>query len=168
MRLSGPRLWVAGNSRLAACLLALAVAGCGNDPAPAPPAAAYADPGFVEAGGWRMRYALTQSTDLPAGIAGSYGIEQRRNLALLVVTLERSDAPAGTRADAQAIESESIALTGARRALPLSRHDEPGGPTWLAPVELRHRVPLTIEIRARADGASPTIVARLTREFRTE
>ncbi len=168
MRPAQRGLWVAGNSRLAACLLVLGLAACGGSPAPVPQARSYEDPGFVESGGWRLRYALTQSTDLPAEIAGSYGIVQRRNLALLVLTLERvGDAP-GTRVDAEAIEAESIALTGERRTLVLSRHDEPGGPTWIAPVELQHRVPFTIEIRARAEAASPMLLARLTREFRLE
>ncbi len=168
MRPAGRGLWVAGNSRRAACLLVLALAACGGSPAPVPPARNYEDPGFVETGGWRLRYALTQSTDLPAEIAGSYGIVQRRNLALLVLTLERIGTAPGTRADAEAIEAESVALTGERRKLVLARHDEPGGPTWIAPVEVRHRIPFTIEIRARADSASPMLVARLTREFRLE
>lgn len=133
-----------------------------------PPAPRFDDPGFVESGAWRLRYALTRSTDLPAEIAGSYGIVQRRNLALLVLTLERRDAAPGTRFDAESIEAESVALTGERRTLALSRHDEPGGPTWLAPVDVQHRVPFTIEIRVRADASSPELSARLTREFRLE
>jgi len=149
-------------------MLALAIAGCGGSPGPVPPATRFEDPGFVESGAWRLRYALTQSTDLPAEIAGSYGIVQRRNLALLVLTLERSDAPPGPRFDAESIEAESVALTGERRALVLSRHDDPGGPTWLAPVDVLHRVPFTIEIRVRADASSPALSARLTREFRLE
>ena len=70
--------------------------------------------------------------------------------------------------DAESVTAESVALTGERRALLLARHDDPGGPTWLAPVDVRHRVPFTIEIRVRAAAASPTIDARLTREFRLE
>ncbi|MBM4219713.1 MAG: DUF4426 domain-containing protein [Gammaproteobacteria bacterium] len=162
------RLWVAGNTRIAALALGLALTGCGGGTAPPPPAASYEDPGFVEAGGYRLRYALTQSTDLPAAIAGSYGIEQRRNLALLAVTLERLDTPAGRRVSAESLAAESVALTGERRALVLARHDDPGGPTWLAPVELRHRMPVTIEIRAQATAAGPVLRARLTREFRLE
>ena len=168
MRFAAARLWVRGNSRLAAGLLGLAIAGCGGNPEPVPPAASYEDPGFVESGGYRLRYALTVTTDLPAAIAGSYGIVQRPNLALLAVTLERLDAASGTRVDAESITAESVALTGERRTLLLARHDDPGGPTWLAPVEVRHRVPLTIEIQARATAAGPTIDARLTREFRLE
>ena len=168
MRSAVARLWVVGNRRLAACLLGLSIAGCGGNPVPVPPAASYEDPGFVESGGYRLRYALTLTTDLPAVIAGSYGIVQRPNLALLALTLERLDAAFGTRVDAESIAAESVALTGERRTLLLARHDDPGGPTWLAPVEVRHRVPFTIEIRARATAAGPTIAARLTREFRLE
>jgi hypothetical protein len=154
--------------RLLPVLLALAAAACGESPAPPPPAIPFQDPGAVEAGAHRQRYALTQTTDLPAEIAGSYGIVQRRNLALLVLTLERRDAQPGNRIDAEYIEAETVSLTGQRHALALARHDEPGGPTWLAPVEVRHRVPLAIEIRARASSASPEIRARLTREFRLQ
>ena len=167
MRPAAAGLWVGGNRRLAASLLGLAMAGCGGSPAPVPPAASYEDPGFVEAGGYRLRYALTLTTDLPAAIAGGYGIVQRSNLALFAVTLERLDATTGTRVDAESISAESVALTGERRTLLLTRHDDPGGPTWLAPVEVRHRMPFTIEVRARA-AAGVTIGARLTREFRIE
>ncbi len=152
-------------SRAAALLLGLAVTACGDGPASVPQAPAYHDPGVVEAGGYRLRYALTLTTDLPAEIAGSYGIERRRNLALLALTLERQDARTATRVDADRIEAESLWLTGERRPLALVRHEDPGGPTWLATVEVRHRVPLTIEIRARATDASPELRARLTREF---
>jgi hypothetical protein len=148
--------------------LAIAATACGGDAAPPPPAAPYQDPGAVEAGAYRLRYALTLTTDLPAEIAGSYGIVQRRNLALLVLTLERRDAAPGTRVGAERMQVETISLTGERHALELSRHEDPGGPTWLAPVEVRHRVPLAIEIRASATSTSPEIRARLTREFRLQ
>jgi hypothetical protein len=154
--------------RAAAVLLGLAVAACGGPPASTPAAVPYLDPGVVEAGENRLRYALTLTTDLPAGIAGSYGIERRRNLALLTLTLERRDGNAGRRVDAYALEAEAVALTGVRRALALARHDDAGGPTWLATVEVRHRVPITIEIRARATPVSPELRARLTREFGLE
>jgi hypothetical protein len=49
----------------------------------------------------------------------------------------------------------------------LTLHDEPGGATWTAPVEVRHREPVTIEIRARTRDGLP-LTARLTREFRLE
>jgi hypothetical protein len=148
--------------------LGLAATACGGNPAPVPPAIPYQDPGAIEAGAYRLRYALTLTTDLPAEIAGSYGIVQRRNLALLVLTLERRDAAPGTRVGAERMQAETISLTGERHALELSRHEDPGGPTWLAPVEVRHRVPLAIEIRASATSASPEIRARLTREFRLQ
>lgn len=154
--------------RAVAVFLCLAVAACGGSPAPLPPAIPYLDPGAVEAGGYRLRYALTLTTDLPAEIAGSYGIEQRRNLALLVLTLEPGNARPGNRIDAEYMQAETVSLTGQRHALALVRHDDPGGPTWLAPVEVRHRTPLAIEIRARASSASPEIRARLTREFRLQ
>jgi len=148
--------------------LGLAATACGGNPAPVPPAIPYQDPGAIEAGAYRRRYALTLTTDLPAEIAGSYGVVQRRNLALLVLTLERRDAAPGTRVGAERMQAETISLTGERHALELSRHEDPGGPTWLAPVEVRHRVPLAIEIRASATSASPEIRARLTREFRLQ
>lgn len=154
--------------RVVLVFLGLAVAACGGSPSPLPPAVPYQDPGAVEAGAHRLRYALTLTTDLPAEIAGSYGIEQRRNLALLVLTLESRDTQPSDRVDADLMEAETVSLTGLRQALALARHDDPGGPTWLAPVEVRHRVPLAIEIRARASSASPEIRARLTREFRLQ
>jgi len=156
------------HGRFLAVFLALAAAACGESPAPPPPAIPFQDPGAVEAGEHRLRYALTLTTDLPAEIAGSYGIVQRRNLALLVLTIERRDAQPRNSVDAEHIEAEAVSLTGQRQALALARHDDPGGPTWLAPVEVRHRVPLAIEIRARASSASPEMRARLTREFRLQ
>ncbi len=106
--------------------------------------------------------------DLPSEIAGSYGIEQRRNLALLTIALLNRKSIGGPRLAAQELEATSIALTGQRKAVALVRHDDAGGPTYLATVEVPHRVPVTIEIRVRATKASPEIVARLTREFRLE
>ncbi len=133
-----------------------------------PEARAYADPGFVEAGGWRLHYALTASQDLPAAIAGSYGIVQRPNLAVLVVALEPGDASGGVSGDSPAVEATAVGLTGERTPLVLARRDEAGRPTWLASVEVRHRMPVTIEVRARATPGAPPLVARLTREFRIE
>jgi hypothetical protein len=148
--------------------LSLAATACGRSPAPPQPAIPFQDPGVVETGAHRLRYALTLTTDLPAEIAGSYGIVQRRNLALLVLTLERRDAQPGNRVGAERMEAETVSLTGERHALAISRHQDPDGPTWLAQVEVRHRVPLAIEIRASATSASPEIRARLTREFRLQ
>jgi hypothetical protein len=184
------RLWAAGNSRAshartpgktlpeggikglrlfaAAALVGLVGAGCGGSPAPVPQALPYEDPGFAEAGEWRLRYAVTLTRDLPAGIAGIYRIVPRPNLALLAITLEARDGAPGARVTASALTAEAVALTGARTTLALVRHDDAGGPTWLAPVEVRDRVPVTIEIRARATPASPEIRARLTREFRLD
>ena len=133
-----------------------------------PEALPYEDPGFAEAGEYRLHYALTMTSDLPSGIAGSYGIVQRHNLALLALTLVPLDPMTGLRVDAPEIKAESVSLTGERNALALLRHDESGGPSWLATVEVRHRVPVTIDIRARATTASPEIRVRLTREFRLE
>jgi uncharacterized protein DUF4426 len=151
---------------LAAALVCLAACGRASEPLPkAPP---YTDPGFVEAGAWRMDYALTMTRDLPSAIAGIYGIEQRPNLALLTVTLAPTDTRAQPAAAAAAVEATAIALTGARTTLLLDRRDEANVPTWLASVEVRHRVPITIEIRARATADAPELRARLTREFRLE
>jgi len=184
------RSWAAGNSlsgfakplqkgRFAAAFSTLRAAGtgalaclqlaaCGGNPAPVPEALPYEDPGFAEAGEYRLHYALTMTRDLPSGIAGSYGIVQRRNLALLALTLVPRDPMTGPRVDAPEIEAESVSLTGERSALALARHDEAGRQSFLATVEVRHRVPVTIDIRARATTAGPEIRARLTREFRLE
>lgn len=157
----------ASRGRLAALAALALAAGCGGSPEPAAEAAPYLDPGYVDAGRWRLHYALTLARDLPAGIAGSYGIRQGRNLAVLTVAVAPRDPreapPAGARAEATA-----VSLTGARRALDLERRDEPRAATWIAPVEVRHRVPVTIEIRASAEPGGPEMRARLTREFRLE
>ena len=149
--------------------LSLAFLGaCGGGP-PAPPRAPpFTDPGFAVAGDHELHYALVMTRDLASGMAGSYGIEPRRNLALLTITLKPRPTTGSTRGSVARIEAVSVALTGERRPLKLARHDEAAGPTWLATVEVRHRVPVTIEIRARATAASPEIVARLTREFHFE
>ena len=150
----------------AAALLALGLAaGCGRSPESVPEASAYTDPGFVEVDGWRLHYALTATQDLPSAIAGSYGIVQRPNLALLVIALEAS--PLQVAADA-VVEATAVRLTGERKSLALARRDQEGRPTWLATVDVRHRVPITIEIEARATAAGPSLRARLTREFRFE
>lgn len=146
----------------------LLLASCGDSATPIPAALPYADPGFVSAGEHRMHYALNMTRDLPSEIAGSYGIEQRRNLALLTITLMSQDADGGARLTPIALSATAVQLTGARQVLALTRHDETGGPTWLGTVEVRHRVPVTIEIRARATPESPELNARLTREFHLE
>ena len=123
---------------------------------------------LVESGEYRLHYALTLARDLPSAIAGSYGIVQRRNLAVLTVALTPRDPRAAVTIREPAVEATAIGLTGERRQLALSRRDEPGGATWLARVEVRHRVPIAIAIRARATPEGPELRARLTREFRLE
>lgn len=145
-------------------VLLLLLASCGDSVAPIPAALPYADPGFVAAGEYRLHYAWILTRDLPPEIAGSYGIVQRHNLALLTITLASQDAD-GLRLAASALTATSILLTGQRQALALTRHDDAGGPSYLATVDVRHRVPVTIEIRARATPASPELRARVTREF---
>lgn len=167
---SRPRTWVSGNSRaLPATVAALLLfAGCGGSPEPIAEALPYRDPGFVEAGGYRMHYALTPSRDLPAAIAGSYGIEQRKDLAVLTVAIVTLEPGANVVDDASLVEAEAVSLIGTRRQLALSRRDEPGAATWIATVDVRHREPITIEIRSRATAEGPALRARLTREFRLE
>ena len=150
---------------LSGVLVMLLLAACGGAPSPPPPARPYADPGFVASGEFALHYALTPTLDLPAEIAGSYGIVQRRNLALLTITLVRRAGPGSARVAVRELDATAVSLTGERRALALTRHDDAGGPTWLATVEVRHRVPVTIEIHARATAESPGISTRWTREF---
>ena len=169
-RKSRPRAWVSGNNRdlsATAAVLSL-LAGCGGSPEPIAEAPPFLDPGFVEAGGYRMHYALTLSRDLPAAIAGSYGIEQRRDLAVLTVAIAPSEPRANVGDAASQVEADAVSLIGTRRPLALSRHDEPGAETWIATVDVRHREPITIEIRSRATAEGPALRARLTREFRLE
>jgi hypothetical protein len=164
------RAWVSGNSRaLAAAAAALLLAaGCGGNGEPVAAAAPYLDPGFVEAGGHRLHYALTLSNDLPAAIAGSYGIVQRSNLAVLTIAIAPRDPGAGGGLGGARAEATAVSLTGARQPIALERRDEPGGATWIGTLDVRHRVPFTIEITAFATPDGPPLRARLTREFRLE
>jgi len=159
--------------KMAPAVMAAAVgcsllAGCGSGPGPVPEALPYTDPGFTEAGAYRLYYALTLSRDLPSAIAGSYGILPRRNLAVLALTLAPSEEHEAPPIDAPEIEAVAVFLTGERESLSLTRRDEAGRPTWLATLQVPHRVPFTIEIRARATPTSPELRARLTREFRLD
>jgi Domain of unknown function (DUF4426) len=165
------RAWVSGNRRagLATSAALLLMAGCGGSSRETVgEATPYLDPGFVEAGDYRLHYALTLARDLPSAIAGSYGILQRPNLAVLTVAIAPRDAAAGPAVAGAKVEATAVSLTGAREPLVLERRDEPGAATWIAAVEVRHRVPLTIEIEARAAPGGPLLRARLTREFRLE
>lgn len=146
----------------------LLLASCGDSPTPIPAALPYVDPGFADAGEHRLHYALVMTRDLLPEIAGSYGIVPRRNLALLTITLASRKAGDGTRLAASELSATSVLLTGQRQALALTRRDAAGGPSYLATLEVRHRVPVTIEIRARATPAGPEAMARTTREFHFE
>lgn len=164
------RASVSGNNRALAATAAtlLLLAGCGDNPEPVAEASPYLDPAFVEAGGYRLHYALTLAGDLPAAIAGSYGILPRTNLAVLTIAIAPGNPGAATAlADARA-EATAVSLTGVRERIELARRDEPGGATWIGTVDVRHRVPFTIEIEARATSGGPPLRARLTREFRLE
>ncbi len=154
-----------GRLRHALALACLLLASCGDSSAPIPPALPYADPGFVAAGGHRLHYALVMTRDLPSGIAAAYGIVPRRNLALLSITLMSQDHESGARLAPAQLHAEAVALTGLRESLAFTRHDAAGGPTYLATVAVRHRVPVTVEIRARASESGPVLQARVTREF---
>lgn len=143
----------------------LLLAACGPGGSPPPAAQPYTDPGYVDAGDYRLHYAMTQTTDLPSEIAVSYGIVQRRNLALLTIALSSRD---GRLAEATGLEAAAVSLTGLRQPLALARHDTATGPTWLAMVGIRDREAVTIEILARAPAAGPEIKARFTRAFHLE
>lgn len=149
-------------------LTCLGVGACGGDPGAPPPAREFTDPGFVTAGDVRLDYALTLTRDLAPEIAGSYDIVQRPNLALLVMTLAPASGTGTARLAANELEAEAVTLMGERTRLPLRRVDEPGGPTYLATVTVRHRESITIEIRARVVAGGPEISARWTREFNLE
>jgi hypothetical protein len=149
-------------------LSCLAVCGCGDDPGAPPAAREFADPGFVTAGNVRLYYALTLTNDLPPAIAGSYNIVQRPNLALLTITIAPAAGTGTERLAAAELQAEAVTLIGERQALSLRLVNEPGGPTYLATVTVRHREPITIEIRARTDTGGPEINARWTREFYLE
>lgn len=138
------------------------LASCGGGGTSSPPARPYTDPGFVEAGDYRLHYALTVTTDLPSEIAGSYGIVQRPSLALLTIALAGRD---GALSEADGLTATVVSLTGLRQPIALARHDSTTGPTWLAMVGVRDGEPVTIELRARAPAAAPEIVARFTRTF---
>jgi hypothetical protein len=149
-------------------LTCLTIGGCGDNPGAPPPAREFADPGFVAAGDVRLHYALTLTSDLPPAIAGSYDIVQRRNLALLTITLTPAAGTGTERLVAIELQADAVSLLGERSPLPMRRVDEDGGPTYLATVSVRHREPITIEIRARVAIDGPEIATRWTREFHLE
>jgi hypothetical protein len=153
---------------LVLALACLTIGGCGDDPGKPPPAREFADPGFIAAGDVRLHYALTLTGDLPPAIAGSYDIVQRPNLALLTITLAPATGAGTQRLAAIELNAQAVSLIGERQTLSLRRVDELGGPTYLATVAVRHREPITIEIRARAVTGGPEITARWTREFHLE
>jgi hypothetical protein len=119
----------------------------------------------VDGGDYRLHYALTPTRDLSSEIAGSYGIVQRRNLALLTIAITARN---GRWREAGALAATAVSLTGLRQPVGLARHDSATGPTWLAMVGVRDREPVTIEIRARAEDAGPEITARFTRTFQLD
>lgn len=147
---------------LAVALVWLAVlAACGGSSTP-PAARPYEDPGMVDGGHYRMYYALTLTEDLPSEIAGSYGIKQRRNLALLTIATQARQ-PEGTLAPVTIpVQAERVGLLGDRRQLAL-RATGPG--SWIALVEVADREAFSIELRADAGAAMPALQARMTREF---
>lgn len=151
----------ASGAAILACICAL-FAGCGNGAAPPPAAHSWQDPGYVESGGLRLHYALTPTLDLPATIAGSYGIEQRRNLALLALTWSAHAGAGDPRPPDAAPRATAVTLTGRRLPLALERRESATGPTWLATVAFRDREPITIEIEAPLPDAGP-LAARFTR-----
>jgi len=149
-------------------LTCLTIGGCGDDPGTPPPAREFTDPGFIAAGDVRLHYALTLTSDLPPAIAGSYDIVQRRNLALLTITLTPAAGTGAERLVAIELQADAVSLLGERSPLPMRRIDEDGGPTYLATVSVRHREPITIEIRGRVAIDGPEIATRWTREFHLE
>ncbi len=144
------------------CAWLLPLAGCGGAEREPTPARPYEDPGFVLIGEQRLHYALTLTTDLPPEIAAAYGVERRPNLALLTIALEPGDA---TNAQELQVDALAISLLGDRQPLALRRSEQDRRPTWVATLAIRHREPVTIEIRARRPASAQEVVARRTREF---
>lgn len=160
--------WRRGLQSTQLALAGLALAACGDSTGKPPQARPFTDPGYVAAGDVRLHYALTPTSDLLPEIAGSYGILRRRNLALLTITLTPAGAGATQRLAATELTAIAVPLLGERRPLVLRRFDEDGGPTYLATVSVRHREPITIELRARVGADGPEIATRWTREFHLE
>lgn len=142
----------------------LALASCGGPP-PGPVAATpQADPGFVSAGGYELRYGTVAATDLPVEVAGAYGVERRAGVLLLSVSVLRREEgrlPAPVEAK---VNGTQRSLLGEPAPLAFRELSAGGSPSWIAEIEPAAAGMVVIDVVAEPAGSATRLVAQLRRE----
>lgn len=149
--------------------LALALPGCGGDAASPTPVAArsYADPGFVRADGFEMRYGLVLASALNPAVAKAYGIVRSNDRAVLTVAVLRQSpgsVPVATEAQVHGIRRR---LTGEEMLLEFRPILEGQAISYIAELDVGSGGPLLLEVEAVPHGGHSALVAKLTRQFDT-
>jgi Domain of unknown function (DUF4426) len=140
----------------------VALCACGRDPAQAPPARAWDDPGYVASGDWVLYYAALRTGDLAPELAKEYGVGTDPSRGLVVVSLKRGavDAPPETPV---AITVRS--LDGRDRPVAVQRIERSGARSWIGVFASGARELLTFSVTARPDANEPAITAEFRREL---
>lgn len=150
--------------RLPAAIATLALAACGGPP-PAPVAAPpQADPGFVAAGDYELRYGTLAAADLPRQVAAGYGIERRAGTMVLSVSVLRREAGKLPVPVAATLRGTHRSLVGEPVALEFRELEAGGAPSWVAEVAPTAPGIVVIDLEAEPAGGGPRLVARLMRD----
>jgi len=156
--------------RAALALLAAAlVAGCGGSAAPPPapvPARLFEDPGFVAEGDYEMRYGIVPASELPAGVARTYGIVRSKDRVVVNVSVLRRRADTLPLPIDAEVAGDWRTLIGEPQSLSFRPVLEGNAISYIAELPLANQGPITLELRARPPQGS-MMTARITREFDT-
>jgi hypothetical protein len=142
----------------------LALAACGGPPPGPVEARSQADPGFVSAGDYELRYGTVGATDLPVEVADAYGVERRAGVLLLSVSvLRREEGRLPVPVEAK-VNGTQRSLLGEPAALAFRELRAGGSPSWIAEIEPATAGMVVIDVVAEPVGSATRLVAQLRRE----
>jgi hypothetical protein len=145
-----------------ALLAAISLGACGGgDAPPAPvPARLFEDPGYVATGDYEMRYGIVTTSDLPAEVARTYGINRSKDRIVVNVSVLRRRAGVLPEAIEADVAGDWQTLVGEPQSLAFRAVLEGGAISSIAELTPAGQGAITFRLRAQPPGA-PAMTARV-------